>query len=145
MAIVKKRRPIVAALLSLLFPGLGQLYNTRIRRAQVCFGIAVILTFVGVYILTTDVPLSFSGSLIVFTLFFIFLGFYIFVIIDAFVGARRAGAVTLKPVNKWFVYLGAFVVWLSVNQATSLVIGEPTFANYFIPSRTMMPASPQER
>ena len=140
MAIVKKRRPIVAALLSLLVPGLGQLYNTRIRRAQVCFGIAVILSFVLVYILTKDIPLSFSGSLIPFILFFILLGFYIFVVIDAFGGARRAGAVTLTPVNKWFVYLGAFVVWLSVNQAAILVTGEPTFANTFIPSGSMMPA-----
>jgi len=39
---MKQRRPILAALLSLVTPGLGQLYNTHHTKAIVLYGCALV-------------------------------------------------------------------------------------------------------
>jgi hypothetical protein len=59
---VKRRRVWLAALLSLLCLGLGQLYNARPRRALTLFGIAILCETV-LWTLMTRPPTAASMSL----------------------------------------------------------------------------------
>lgn len=59
---------------------------------------------------------------------------YAFVIIDAFVSARRIGAVTLQRYNRWYLYLATYLFAI----IPSLVV-EPAVVTYSIGSNSMVP------
>ena len=87
---IKRRRPWVAALLSLLMMGLGQLYNGQPRRAAAFLAFSVV-SFVAT-ILLAPALLSFQGLMILYTWIVVVLGIRGFAIVDAFIGARRRGS-----------------------------------------------------
>jgi signal peptidase I len=98
--------PWIAALLTLLTPGLGHIYIGQARR-----GIALF-----VLVLVADVLVMFSlmGVLARFWMFAIslglLLGLWLFIMIDATVRAARRQEYPQYSYNKWPVYAGAFVV-----------------------------------
>ena len=95
----KKRIPIIAAVLSFLAPGLGQLYN-----AQILKGIIFFLAFLLIPIILFLAGLQFQFyGLVVILLFSICL--WLFIIGEAFFSAKRKKEVVLKRYNKWYVYL----------------------------------------
>lgn len=94
---VKTRRPWLAALLSLLTSGLGQLYNRQPRRAAVAF--AVEFAFLLVYTFTPP-PTFFSFV----TFGALTLAWKLGVVIDAATQARSRKAVVLAAYNRGFVY-----------------------------------------
>ena len=95
----KKRIPIIAAVLSFLVPGLGQLYN-----AQILKGIIFFLAFLLIPIILFLAGLQFQFyGLVVILLFSICL--WLFIIGEAFFSAKRKKEVVLKRYNKWYVYL----------------------------------------
>jgi len=95
----KKRIPIIAAVLSFLEPGLGQLYN-----AQILKGIIFFLAFhlIPIILFLAGLQFQFYG-LVVILLFSICL--WLFIIGEAFFSAKRKKEVVLKRYNKWYVYL----------------------------------------
>lgn len=108
----KRRRPWLAALLSLVTSGLGQLYNRQPRRAAVAFlgefAMALVLTFVP--------PPTFAALVALFALAIIWkLG----VVIDAFVQARRQKAIELAAYNRGFVYVAAVLSAMLLSFALS--------------------------
>jgi len=114
----KKRIPLIAALLSLVTPGLGQLYNAQILKGifffLVSFLIPIILALAGFqshfYGLAFIVLLSIC--------------LWLFIIGEAFFSARRREEVVLKRYNKWYVYL--LIILLMIG---SLVIPRDIVVN----------------
>ena len=104
----KKRRAWLAALLSLLLPGLGQLYNRQVRLALILMILALLLSMPTRWLIAA-VP---SESVVTVAAVAIVCGLALplFAIVQAAIGARRAGAISLAWFNRWFVYVGLIVV-----------------------------------
>lgn len=95
----KKRKPFIAAFLSSVTPGLGQVYNGQIIKGGVLF----LATFLLIFVLSfTGLQYQFYGLLatILFVLFF-----WLFIVWESFFAARKIKEITLKPYNRWYVYL----------------------------------------
>ncbi len=78
---VKKRRPIVAFFLSVVSPGLGQIYNGQFKKGLFC-----LVGFLLAYILLSFLLLTFYGMIFY---VIIMIGFFIFILSDALRGATR--------------------------------------------------------
>ena len=107
----KKRIPIIAAVLSFLTPGLGQLYNAQILKG-ICLFLASFL--IPIILLLAGLQGKFYG-LVFILLFYICL--WLFIIVEAFFSAKRKKEVVLKRYNKWYVYfiiilfmLGSYII-----------------------------------
>jgi signal peptidase I len=93
------RRPWLAAVLTLLFPGLGQLYAGEARKGiSLAFGFLAL--FAGMLLL--KVPRNFLG-LIVFVLSI--LSYFLWTAWDAARIARYRPIYTLRPFNRWYLYV----------------------------------------
>ena len=137
----KKRRPIVALLLSLLTPGLGQIYNGQLKKA-VGFYLAEWL-LVAILFLFSDLFFTFSG-MIIFLSILILIGFglLLFSMLEALWSAIKLKRISLKKYNRWYFYFGIiFVNLFLIAPITRSVIkqGIPIKA-YRIPSSNMSPA-----
>lgn len=110
----KKRSPVLAAILTLFGAGVGFLYVGKIWYA---LGLSLLPVIV--------------LSLVAWTgLIFVAPGFYVLLLclavlllvapILAAVHAKRAGIVTLRPYQRWYVYVAWYVVF---GAATSIVLG----------------------
>ena len=110
----KKRNPFVAGLLSLLFTGLGQVYN-----GKAALGILFVLVAAALTILCGLFGWAhhFIG-LVAYAI--VSIVFWLFVAVHAFIQARRMGEVELKKYQKAAVY--AFLILISL-------------ASVFIPAR----------
>jgi signal peptidase I len=131
----KKRKPIVAAILSSLAPGQGQLYN-----GQIIKGISFLLSLILLLFIMFRIGLhhSFYGLAIVLLIFMFFL---LFIIGEAFFTARKKKEFILKPYNKWYIYLLIIllinsIVLIPTNFLTNKVLG---FSAYKMPTGSMEP------
>ncbi len=131
----KKRRPIVAAILSSLAPGLGQLYN-----GQVIKGIIFLLSLILLPIIMFRIGLHYSyyGLAIILLIFMFFL---LFIIGEAFFTAIKKKEFILKSYNKWYIYLLIIllinsIVLIPTNFLTNKVLG---FSAYKMPTGSMEP------
>jgi len=102
----KKRIPIIAAALSLVAPGLGQLYNGQILKGIIFF-LAFLL--IPTILFLVGLPSQFLGLAAIFIIAFCL---WVFIIAEAFVAAKRKKEVVLKAYNKWYLYL---IIILLVN------------------------------
>jgi signal peptidase I len=131
---VKKRRPIIAFLLSFVTPGLGQIYNGRFKKGIILYLIdlliVVILMFSGLFSI-------FYGAIISLV---IILGFSIFIWLDALFDAIKLKEVPLKRYNKWYIYLVIFLISAFVVQPViSSAIKKNVVRAYKIPASSMEP------
>jgi len=133
-----KRYPIEAVLLSIFFPGLGQVYNGQLKKG---IFFAFILPLVTIPIYLTGIQFHFYGLL-----FFIALGIcvWFYIIGDAFFVAKKKKEIVLKSYHKWYFYLLFIVLMIGFS-----IISEIPFVNnsplgsrikaYKIPSGSLMP------
>lgn len=133
---IKKRYPAVAALLSLVLMGLGQLYNGQPRRAVVFLALNV-LPYVAIAMMSGFL-LFFQGIIVFYLAILIFVGIKVFSVIDAFLGARRAGEMALRRYNRWYVYVSVFLAVVVVQSVIELAFERPV-ASFSIPSGAMKP------
>jgi signal peptidase I len=103
----KKRNPFIAALLSLLVPGLGQIYNGKGVLGIIFFVFSVALPFLWGL---AGWPRHFSGFMALVLAVFVF---WLFTIIHAFVQARRTKETGLRKYQTPLVY--AFFIILSLG------------------------------
>ena len=129
---IKERRPALAAFLSLVLMGLGQLYNGQLRRAVVFLVLDIFLAVLAAT--NSTFLLTFHGVMIIYFGGLIYVGIRFFAVIDAFIGARRIGAVELQRYNRWYVYVSV----LSVAMIIPMVFESP-IKTYSIPGGSMMP------
>ena len=130
-----KRKPIVAAILSSLAPGLGQLYNGQIIKG-IIFLLSLIL--LSIIIFRIGLHYSFYGLAIILLIFMCFL---LFIIVEAFFTAIKKKEFVLKPYNKWYIYLLIIllinsIVLIPTNFLTNKVLG---FSAYKMPTGSMEP------
>jgi len=130
------RKPWLAALLSLLVPGLGHLYAGKAKTA-----VFVAVTAQAASWLTLTFSVLMPPSKVTATLFVLVpIGTLLAIILHAGVTARRADpAYELRPYNRWSGYLAAVAVLLPWHL-TMYSLARKTVAEAFrIPSPTMEP------
>jgi signal peptidase I len=116
---MKKRKPFLAAILSLLFPGVGQIYNGQLRKAIIFIFISLFLPSLLYF---TGLQYSFYGLVFIGIISVGF--FYFYVVIDAVLVSRQVKETVLKPYNRWFIYIAFAVVSLLISEFnTSEFIG----------------------
>jgi len=104
----KMRNPFIAALLSLLAPGLGQIYNGKGTLGIVFFVLSAALPFLWGL---AGWPRHFSGLVALVLAAGVF---WLFVIVHAFIQARRIRETELKKYQTTAVY--AFLIILSIGS-----------------------------
>ena len=132
----KKRRAWLAALLSLLLPGLGQLYNRQVRLALILISLALFMSMPARWLIAAVPPDTVVAVAAIAILGGLALG--LFAIVQAAIGARRAVAVQLAWFNRWFVYAGLIALittWGYVAQLLPI----PSIDSYGTPSGGMIP------
>jgi signal peptidase I len=130
----RKRRPVLAAFLSLITPGLGQLYNAQTGKA-LAFYMCTLLFYPIVSL--TSIAFHFNGA--VFLLLAI-LCFLAVVLCDAAFSARRLKQVKMRGYNKWYVYLAVFLVHvIAIAPIMESVLFPRPVKAYRIPSGAMKP------
>lgn len=132
----KKRRAWLAGLLSLLMPGLGQLYNRQVRLALVLVILIELVAVPGLWLIAAVpvdaiVPIYGIGLLVG-------LGIRFFAIVQAVIGARRAKAVFLARYNRWCIYVGVWVLAVALQSVLELMPVSSIDA-YNSPSGSMSP------
>jgi len=130
-----KRKPIVAAILSSLAPGLGQLYN-----GQIIKGIIFLLSLILLPIIMFRIGLHYSyyGLAIILLISMFFL---LFIIGEAFFTAIKKKEFIPRSYNKWYIYLLIIllinsIVLVPTNFLTNKVLG---FSAYKMPTGSMEP------
>lgn len=109
----KKRKPITAAILSSVTPGLGQVYNGQVIKGLYLFLVTnlfiVLLSFTGL-------QFSFYGliAIIMLSLFF-----WLAIVLEAFFAAKKIKEISLKPYNKWSVYLLIALVTFGMDYVST--------------------------
>ena len=120
---IKPRSISIVFLFSLLFPGLGQIYNGQPKKGFIFFGLQLLIPFLfGI----TRWALFFYGLLLLVVLL---LALRIYIIIDGVKHARRQKAYILKPYNTWYWYVAFIAVTFVVLSFydTSAAIGIQSF------------------
>ncbi|MRR09113.1 signal peptidase I [bacterium] len=130
--VVKKRKPWLAVLLSLLAPGLGQLYNGQWLKALIAAVATMLLLFGGGVLLLG----SFAGLLV---LLGAIVAWRIAVIADAFVMARMRDACAPKWYNALIVYMAFFMACSIGGVAARWSLIVTHYEMYRVPSETMSP------
>ncbi len=133
----KKRRPMVAFALSLVCPGLGQLYAVRLRRGAQWLGGAIGLgaVLIGVLLLPPAPSMVMVGA----GLLAVLLVYQFVVAIDAYRVARRAGIVPLHPINRVWIYLAILLAWV---LSPELARPHLRWSTYKIAAASMLPTLP---
>jgi len=131
-----KKNPVIASLLSLLTPGLGQIYNGELQRGLILQGFN---QFVGVclYIITPFIVAK--PVIILYLIFFIVivtLSIHIYSIINAYRTAKYNEVVPMKVYNNWYIYVAFLLCFWTIGI---LVNGFSTWKSYKIPASSMEP------
>jgi len=111
------RSPLIAALLSLLMPGLGQVYVGRPARGAVWF-IAILAVAAAALYFVLNQPRFWMIVLSVAA----WLAATLFQTGEAAVLARRATRYQLRRYNRWYVYVALLAVSIALNVATCLAL-----------------------
>ncbi|HKV08073.1 MAG TPA: signal peptidase I [Thermoanaerobaculia bacterium] len=130
---VKPRKPWLAAVLTLLLPGLGHLYGGEPVRA-LAVSVAQLALVAGAF--ASGVFRTFSGlviSLLVLLLVFVW------VILDAVRIALRKKDYVLKRYNRWYVY-GAALVLMNFFVSPAALVALSPVRTYKIVSGSMEPS-----
>ena len=112
-----RRSPLIAALLSLLMPGLGQVYVGRPVRGAFCFVAILAIEAAALYVLLNQ-PRFWLLIPIVATL----IAAMFYQIVEAAVLARRSAPYSLRRYNKWYVYVALLALSTVINAALCLAL-----------------------
>lgn len=134
MATKKRRKPWLAALLSLLAPSvaLGQLYNGELKKFW-----SLIFLF---NIVLIGLLLNLASSFFVFPIVLaLFVSAWFYAVIDAGYSAYKLGNIELRPYNRWWAYLGAWIIVAFVSKTSVFFLKQEFFEAFKIPSGAMRP------
>ncbi|WP_207260436.1 signal peptidase I [Desulfovibrio sp. Huiquan2017] len=127
----KPRNPWLAMTLSLVAVGVGQVYNGQWRKG-VGFFLAEIVLALFMILFWAD----FAAMLLCVSILF---GYNLFAGGEAFASARKLTAYTLKPSNRWWIYLLCLAVSLGSGVVFERIIKGWFFMAYQVPSVSMLP------
>lgn len=134
----KARKPIIAALLSLFFVGLGQIYNGQIKKAIIFYLINFLLP---ILLFFTQLKNHFYG--LIFISGIIPIVFHLSNAIEALITSTKLKNITLKKYNKWYIYVSYLILvsLLGVSLYSSDFFRKEVIGlkPYVIPSESMSP------
>jgi signal peptidase I len=133
-ATIKSRRPWLAALLSLITPGLGQLYCRRPKRAAAWY-LAGLVGGSSLYYLLSQAILV-PTLAVQWAVYGVAAVFFVAMLADAWLLAKQVGVIAPAWYNRWYVYL---VIPLSLNIVGLALPPKPTFDTFSMPSASMNP------
>jgi signal peptidase I len=132
----RRRRPWLAALLSLAVPGLGHLY-AGYPVAGILAYVAVVLSFglmLAAWLLISSAPANILLGLAAFPTIFLAVPIH-----AGILAARQPATFELRPYNRWYVYLGIYVL-LGVVLLPNVSKQRKRYGEAFrIPSGAMAP------
>lgn len=131
---IKKRSPALAAVLSFLSPGVGHVYAGDAKKGLSLIGIkyGVILASGLAGVLSTFYGIA---GLVAFTI-----AFYVFAIVSSARLAYRNSDYQLRAYNRWYWYLGLFLVTSLLANALFGFRGNLLgYETYHIPAKSMGP------
>ncbi len=123
---------MVAFLLSLVLPGLGQFYNDELKKA------VIVLCILGLAIvsLLTPLPTTPIGFLLIIIVAF---GSYFYSVIQAPMAAHRIKSIRVHIYQRWYFLLLITIAWLVVLPDPSTTRPEFSIARYRVPTGSMEP------
>lgn len=122
--------------MSLLLPGLGQLYNRNTRLARPLLAVMIFATPAAKWLVTAAPPAA--GLAVMIAILVAAVVLLIFAVVQSVLQARRVGAVQLAWFNRWYIYLGLYLL-IGVASLTFEYLPIPKSNNYDIPSSSMNP------
>jgi signal peptidase I len=129
-----RRSPIITVLLSIISPGLGQIYNGKLKEGIIFFTIIWFISFAPPFIGLYQTFYGLIFSLLCLTFFFLFIVF------NALAISLKNKTYTARKFNKWYLYL------LFIMLGSSIVIGTELardnfsgFKAYRVESASMAP------
>jgi signal peptidase I len=128
----KSRDPRLALFLSLVCPGLGQLYNHQLRKAILFF---VVLEF-GLLVVITSTAVTIFGAVVTFLVYW---SLFIIGLIDAYFTANKLTAVELCRYDRWYVYLSIWIISIVIYWPLPKFIRDNYFEAFKISSESMQP------
>jgi len=108
----KKRSPILAPLLSILAPGLGQIYNGQLVKGIIVF---LILFLLSVILSLTGIQFRFYGMIFVYALL---ISIELFIAGDGLFVALKKKDIILRSYNKWYFYVLFVILTFGISVAT---------------------------
>lgn len=131
MAILKKRRPIIAGILSCSTPGLGQLYNGQLKRAFYFYIISIIGVFA---IAATNIFSTFQGMILALIAGILY---FIIVVIDAIYCAIKIKQADIRPFHRWYIYL--IIIAIQIFAVQPMLRELIPYEAYKMPAFSMEP------
>jgi signal peptidase I len=131
----KPRRPWLAALLSLLFGPLGQVYAGRLRRS-ICLFIFALFLFIILAFCTISLPIGQYGFML---LLLCVLAYPVCLAIDAFLLAKRNRHALLKRYQRWWIYIIIYIFFILANNVVAHFVRFFIVEAFVIPTRSMSP------
>lgn len=137
---IAPRKPVLAALASLVLPGFGQFYNGDLNRAIWLFLVFALLCIPGVSLIALYLPSSWMFPALVVGLVMA-LGVWFFSIVDAWRGAQLKPERSAKPWQISGVYALVFVLCnVLALPALTLYVRHHQVEPFYIPSSSMEPS-----
>lgn len=129
---VKPRRPWLAALLSLIAVGLGQVYNGKWRKGAGFLVAELVLALSMISLLG-----NFTSLVLFFTLL---AGFSVFVAVEAFATAKGLKRFVPGRANRWWVYVLFLAGGILLGTVFENVVKRGFYRTYKTPTESMAPA-----
>jgi len=134
------RNPWMAALMSLVLPGFGQLYNGHVNKGLLLFIGICLINVPLVLWLVLDLPTSLTLPLVILTLLASIV-LWLYGIINAYRSAKKLNNYTLQSWQMPAVYLATFLVAIFIIlPLTTNYLRKNQVESFHIPSRSMEPS-----
>jgi signal peptidase I len=142
--LIRRRIPAVAALLSFVFPGLGQIYCGRFNRGIVVCAVGAIFTSFALFALggVGEIASAVGWGSLVLTL-----AVWAYAVVDAERLAKRSPAdYVLKEYNRWYVYASLVILVIPISLTWAFYLRAGVVEAFRVASGSMMPTlQPGER
>jgi signal peptidase I len=132
----KKRKPMLSALLSIVCPGLGQMYNGQLLKGIIIYLISFSLFFL---IFLTGFQVKFYGLIFILALS---ISGLLFIMGDALIIALKKKEIALRPYNRWYFYVLFVILGFAISEIPDIALKAPPFSGikaYKFPSGSMIP------
>jgi signal peptidase I len=127
---IKRRKPWLAAVVSLINTGWGQFYCGNWKRGLMLLGIEFLLGAVLVFCMGMFSLFVLCGAALI--------GFNVYVAVDAYLCARDTNEYALKPCNRWWVYALLIVCNIGISSVYDFTVSGRFYNTYKIPSGSML-------
>ena len=134
------RNPLMAAVMSMVLPGFGQLYNGHLNRGILLF-ISICLCSVPMILwVTLHLPASFTLPMVILNVV-TSLGLWLYGIVDAYRSAKHLSEYTLKSWQVPAMYLATFLISVfMILPILTNYVRQRQMESFHIPSGSMEPS-----